>query len=68
MTYSLLYRHNRGVLPNRYSPETKGRKSKYSIANFISANNMSDAVKVFMGKVSSEQVPQNIEEPMLDEH
>jgi hypothetical protein len=64
MTYSLPYRHNRGVSQT----ETKGRKSKYSIANFISAHNMSDAVKVFMGKVSSEQVPRNIEEPMLDEH
>jgi hypothetical protein len=53
MTYSLPYRHNQGVLTNRYSLETKGRKSKYSIANFISAHNMSDAVKVFMGKVSS---------------
>jgi hypothetical protein len=49
MTYSLPYRHNRGVSQT----ETKGRKSKYSIANFISAHNMSDAVKVFMGKVSS---------------
>jgi len=29
---------------------------------------MSDATKVFMGKVYSGQVPQNIEEAMLDEH
>jgi hypothetical protein len=29
---------------------------------------MSDATKVFMGKVSSEQVTRNIEEAMLDEH
>jgi hypothetical protein len=29
---------------------------------------MSDATKVFMGKVYSKQVPQNIEEAMLDEH
>jgi hypothetical protein len=54
MTYSLPHRHNRGVLPNRYLPEIEGRKSKYSIVNFISARNMSDAIKVFMGKVSSE--------------
>jgi hypothetical protein len=54
MTYSLPHRHNRGVLPNRYSPKTEGIKSKYSIVNFISARNMSDAIKVFMGKVSSE--------------
>jgi hypothetical protein len=68
MTYSLPHRHNHGVTPNRYSQKTKGRKFKYSIVNFISAHNMSDATKVFMGKVSSEQVPQNIEEAMLDEH
>jgi hypothetical protein len=68
MTYSLPYKHNRGVLPNRYSLETKGRKSKYSIVNFISAHNMSNAAKVFMEKVSSKQVPRNIEEPMLNEH
>jgi hypothetical protein len=54
MTYSLPHRHNRGVPPNRYSPETEGRKSKYLIANFISAHNMSDAAKVFIEKVSSE--------------
>jgi hypothetical protein len=29
---------------------------------------MSNAAKVFMEKVSSKQVPRNIEEPMLDEH
>jgi len=29
---------------------------------------MLDAAKVFIGKVSSEQVPRNIEEAMLDEH
>ena len=68
MTYSLPHRHNQGVPPNRYSPETEGRKSKYSIANFISAHNMSDAAKVFMEKISSEQVSRNIEEAMLDEY
>jgi hypothetical protein len=60
MTYSLPYMHNQIVPPNRYSPKIEGRKSKYSIANFISANNMSDTAKVFMGKVFSEQVPRNI--------
>ena len=68
MTYSLPHRHNRGVAPNRYSPEIEGRKSKYSIASFISANNMSNETKVFMGKVSSEHVPRNIEEAILNEH
>ena len=29
---------------------------------------MSDAAKVFMEKISSEQVPRNIEEAMLDEY
>jgi hypothetical protein len=29
---------------------------------------MLDAAKVFIGKVSSEHVPRNIEEAMLDEH
>jgi len=57
MTYSLPHRHNHGVTPNQYSQKTKGRKFKYSIVNFISSHNMSDATKVFMGKVSSEQVP-----------
>jgi hypothetical protein len=34
--------------------------------NFIPTHNMSDAAKVFMGEVSSKQIPQNIEEAMLD--
>ena len=46
--------HNRGVPLNWYSSKTEGRKSKYSIFNFILAHNMSDTTKVFMGKVSSE--------------
>jgi hypothetical protein len=68
MQYSLPHKHNRGIPPNRYSPETEGRKSKYSITNFISAHNMSNTTNIFIGKVSSEQLPQNIEEAMLDEH
>ena len=60
MTYSLPYMHNQRVPPNRYSPKIEGKKSKYSIANFISTNNMSDTTKVFMRKVFSEQVPRNI--------
>ncbi|KAB5521352.1 hypothetical protein DKX38_025671 [Salix brachista] len=59
--------HNRGIPPNRNSLGKEGRKSKYSIANFTSTHNMSDEAKVFMGKVSSEQLPRNIEEFMLDE-
>jgi hypothetical protein len=54
MQYSLPHRHNREIPPNRYSPETEGRKSKYSIANFISAHNMSNTTNIFIGKVSSE--------------
>jgi len=68
MIYNLPHRHNRGIPPNRYSSETEERKSRYSIANFILAHNMSDAIKVFIWKVSLEQVPRNIEEAMLDEH
>jgi len=54
MQYSLPHKHNRGIPPNRYSPETEGRKSKYSITNFISAHNMSNTTNIFIGKVSSE--------------
>ncbi|KAB5534400.1 hypothetical protein DKX38_017486 [Salix brachista] len=59
--------HNRGIPTNWYSPEKEGRKSKYSIANFTSAHNMLDEAKFFMGKISSEHLPRNIEEAMLDE-
>jgi len=60
MTYSLPYKYNQRVPPNQYSLKTEGRKFKYSIVNFISANNMSDVAKVFMRKVFSEQVVRNI--------
>jgi predicted transcriptional regulator len=36
--------------------------------NFISAHNMIDAIKIFMVKVFSKQVLQNIKKIMLDEH
>jgi hypothetical protein len=68
MKYNLPHKHNRGIPPNQYSLETYGRKSRYSIANFILAHYMSDAAKVFMRKVSLKQVPRNIKEAMLDEH
>ena len=68
MQYILPHMHDRGIPPNWYSPDTEGRKSKYSIVNFILAHNMSDATNVFIGKVSSEQLLWNIEKAMLDEH
>jgi len=57
MQYNLPHRYNRGIPQNRHSPEIEGRKSKYSIANFISAHSMSNTTNIFIEKVSSEQLP-----------
>ena len=35
---------------------------------YLTAHNMPNATKVFVGNVSLEQVSRNIEEAMLDEH
>ncbi|XP_073265014.1 uncharacterized protein [Populus alba] len=40
--YVLPFRHNRGKPPNRYSPDTEERRSKFPIANYV--NNIADAL------------------------
>ncbi|XP_075473306.1 uncharacterized protein LOC142504306 [Primulina tabacum] len=64
--YSLPNRHNRGKPPSRYSPEVEDRISKYPIANYVSTHRLSEPLKAFAHKLSSDYIPQNIEEALRD--
>ncbi|KAB2617844.1 hypothetical protein D8674_013713 [Pyrus ussuriensis x Pyrus communis] len=54
--YQLPFRHNRGKLPNRYSPDTM-KGSKYLIANYVSSQKLSEPDKVFVQQISNDSTP-----------
>lgn len=64
--YVLPFRNNRGKPPNRYSPEVEDRRSKYPIANYVSTHRLSETLKAFAHKLSSDYIPRNVEEALLD--
>jgi len=64
--YTLPFRHNRGKPPSRYSPETRGRSSKYPIANYVSTKRLSEPLKTFVQELSSCHPPTNIYEALKD--
>jgi hypothetical protein len=64
--YTLPYRHNRGKPPNRYSPDSGERSSKYPIANYVSTNRLSKPLTTFIHELSSHWVPSNIHEALTD--
>ena len=66
MQYVLPVRQNRGKPPSRYSPEVEDRRSKYPIANYVSTHRLTEPLKAFAHKLSSDYIPKNVERALLD--
>ena len=64
--YMLPFRYNRGQPPNRYSPNQESKKAKYSIANYMSTQSLSEPLKAFAYKLSTEYIPSTVEEALTD--
>ena len=62
----LPFRYNRGQPPNRYSPDQELKKAKYSIANYMSTQRLSEPLKVFAYKLSTEYISSTVEEALTD--
>ena len=62
--YRLPFRHNCGKLSKRYSPDHGERKSKYPIADHISTHRLSQPLKAFVHKLSSDHVSNIVQEPL----
>ena len=62
--YRLPFRHNRGKPPNRYSPDHKEKKTNYPIANHVSTQRLSQSLKAFVHKLSSNHVPSTVQEAL----
>ena len=62
----LPFRYNQGQPPNRYSPDQESKKAKYSIANYMSTQRLSEPLKAFAYKLSTEYIPSTVEEALTD--
>ena len=62
----LSFRYNRGQPPNRYSPDQESKKAKYSIAHYTSTQRLSEPLKAFSHKLSTEYTPSTVEEAFKD--
>ena len=62
-TYKLPPRQNRGVPPDRFSPEGKVR---YPIANYVSCKNLAPERKALVNNIESIKVPTQVEEALKD--
>ncbi|KAB2632563.1 polyprotein (retrotrasposon protein) [Pyrus ussuriensis x Pyrus communis] len=63
-TYKLPPRQNRGVPPNRFSPEGK---VKYPIANYVSCNGLAPERKTLVDNMEATRVPTRVEEALKDQ-
>ena len=59
-------RYNRGQPPNRYSQDQESIKAKYSIAHYTSTQRLSEPLKAFAHKLSTEYTPSIIEKAFKD--
>lgn len=66
MQYELPFRVNRGKPPSRYSPKVEDRRSKYPIANYMSTHRLSEPLRGFAHKLSSDYIPQNVEDALSE--
>ena len=58
----LPHRSTRGIPPRRYSPDLKGRKSKYSVAN-LTQGHLTEMARAFEAALyEEEEIPQSFEE------
>lgn len=64
--YVLPFKHNRGKPPNRYSPDTEERRSKFLVANYVSTQHLSNPIQNFTKTLSSCHTPDNIEDALAD--
>ncbi|CAL8115437.1 unnamed protein product [Prunus armeniaca] len=62
-TYKLPPRQNRGVPPDRFSPEGK---VKYPIANYVSCNKLAPERQTLVSNMESIHVPTRVEEALKD--
>ncbi|KAM2863705.1 hypothetical protein FF1_022443 [Malus domestica] len=62
-TYQLSPRQNRGVPPNRFSPEGK---MKYPIANYVSCSSLTPERQAWVNNVEALQAPTRVEEALKD--
>ncbi|KAM1821220.1 hypothetical protein ACFX14_023411 [Malus domestica] len=62
-TYKLPPRQNRGVPPDRFSPEGK---VKYPIANYVSCNGLAPERKTLVNNMEATRVPTRVEEALKD--
>jgi len=65
-SYHLPFRQNRGRPPSRYSPDTKGKKAKYPVSNYVSTQRLPMPLKAFAYKLSSGHIPLGIHEALAD--
>lgn len=64
--YRLPFKHNRGKPPNWYSLNHGERMLKYLIAYHVSTHILSQPLKDFVHKLSSDHVPNTVQEALND--
>ena len=64
--YQLPFRHNCGKPLERYSLDIETHKSKYSIANYISTEKLSESSKSFSNALSTHHISTSVEEALQD--
>ena len=62
--YKLPPRYNRGKPPSRHSSDHREEKTKYPIANHVSTQRLSQPLKTFVHKLSSEHIPNTVQEAL----
>ena len=66
--YELPHRITRGIPPKRYSPDWKGRKTKYSVAN-IAQGHLTEMARAFEAALyEEEEIPQTFQEAVKHKH
>jgi len=64
--YVLPFIYNHGKPPSRYSLKMKDKRFIYPIANYMSTYRLSKSLKTFAHKLSTDYIPWNTEESLLD--
>ena len=62
----LPFRYNMRKPPNRYSPDQESKKARYSITHYTSTQRLSEPLKAFAYKLSTEYTPNTVEEALKD--
>ncbi|CAL9000930.1 unnamed protein product [Prunus brigantina] len=62
--YQLPPRRNRGIPPDRFSPENS-KKLNYPIANYVSTHRLSKACAVFANQMTTEFIPSKVQDALV---